>query len=91
MNRGDDGTESATELVASRARILARSDEDRRRLQRDLHDGAQQRLVHAVIALKLSRGVVEAGSPAAALVEEALANVERYDALRKPREARHAS
>lgn len=65
------------DLEASRARILAGADESRRRLHRDLHDGAQQRLVHAVIALKLARSAVEPGSTAAALVEEALSNAER--------------
>jgi signal transduction histidine kinase len=65
------------ELVASRARIVAAADETRRRLHRDLHDGAQQRLVHAVIALKLARDAVDPGSAAAALVEEALAHAER--------------
>jgi PAS domain S-box-containing protein len=34
-----------SELIASRARIVAASDEARRRIERDLHDGAQQRLV----------------------------------------------
>ena len=33
------------ELMASRARIVAAGDEARRRIERDLHDGAQQRLV----------------------------------------------
>jgi signal transduction histidine kinase len=37
--------EARGELVASRARIVAAGDEVRRRIQRDLHDGAQQRLV----------------------------------------------
>lgn len=65
------------ELVASRARIIATADQDRVRLQRDLHDGAQQRLVHAVIALKMARDSVAAGSAAAELVEEALTHAER--------------
>jgi signal transduction histidine kinase len=39
------------ELMTSRARIVAASDEARRRIERDLHDGAQQRLV--TLALKL--------------------------------------
>jgi signal transduction histidine kinase len=38
-------TESRAELAASRARIVAAGDQARRRLERDLHDGAQQRLV----------------------------------------------
>ena len=43
-------TQSRTELSASRARIVAAADETRRRLERDLHDGIQQRLVS--LALK---------------------------------------
>jgi PAS domain S-box-containing protein len=38
-----------SELVASRARIVEAADEQRRRIVRDLHDGAQQRLVQAVM------------------------------------------
>ena len=37
--------QSRAELIASRARIIAASDEARRRIERDLHDGAQQRLI----------------------------------------------
>ena len=40
------------ELIASRARIVAASDEARRRLERDLHDGAQQRLVSLHLKLR---------------------------------------
>ena len=43
--------ESRSELVESRARVVAASDDTRRRIERDLHDGAQQRLV--TLALKL--------------------------------------
>ena len=42
------------ELVASRARIVAAGDAARRRLARDLHDGAQQRLVSVVMSLQLA-------------------------------------
>jgi PAS domain S-box-containing protein len=47
--------EAQTELAASRARIVAATDEERRRVTRDLHDGAQQRLVHTIITLKQAR------------------------------------
>jgi signal transduction histidine kinase len=47
------------ELVASRARIVSAADEARRRLERDLHDGAQQRLV----SLGLQVRVAEASLP----------------------------
>ena len=43
-----------TELVASRARIVAAADQARRRLERDLHDGAQQRLVSLALQLRLA-------------------------------------
>ncbi len=44
------------ELEASRARIVASADAERRRLGRDLHDGAQQRLVHLLMTLSRARG-----------------------------------
>ena len=47
------------ELIASRARIVAAADDTRRRLERDLHDGAQQRLV----SLRLRLHMVEASVP----------------------------
>ncbi len=66
-------TEARTEVAASRARIVAATDEERRRVVRDLHDGAQQRLVHTVITLKLAHRALQSeedGAPA--LVTEAL-------------------
>jgi signal transduction histidine kinase len=44
-----------TELRASRTRIVQASDEERRRLERNLHDGAQQRLLSLGLALQLAR------------------------------------
>jgi signal transduction histidine kinase len=43
------------DLRASRVRIIDTADRERRRLERDLHDGAQQRLVHLSIAVGLAR------------------------------------
>jgi signal transduction histidine kinase len=43
-----------SELLASRTRIVEAADEQRRRVVRDLHDGAQQRLIHAVMTLQLA-------------------------------------
>jgi signal transduction histidine kinase len=51
--------ESRAQLIASRARIVAATDDARRRLERDLHDGAQQRLV----SLSLELRVAQAGLP----------------------------
>jgi signal transduction histidine kinase len=45
--------ESAAELAASRARVVTASDEARRQIERDLHDGAQQRLVTLGLELSL--------------------------------------
>jgi signal transduction histidine kinase len=53
-----------SELVASRARIVAASDEGRRRLERDLHDGAQQRLVALGLQTRLAEGSVPPEMPA---------------------------
>jgi signal transduction histidine kinase len=50
---------SLTELRASRARILAAADEERRRIERDLHDGGQQRLVALRIRLELAEELMK--------------------------------
>ena len=50
--------ESRAQLVASRARVVAAADETRRRLERDLHDGAQQRLVSLALELRLAETTV---------------------------------
>jgi signal transduction histidine kinase len=73
------------ELRASRARIVEAADEERRRVVRDLHDGAQQRLVYTVITLKLAHEALQRGEDAAPeLVAEALDNAERAtDELRE--------
>jgi signal transduction histidine kinase len=61
------------QLAASRARIVEAGYEERRRLGRDLHDGAQQELVGAVISLRLAqRRWGQAPEEARELVEEAL-------------------
>jgi PAS domain S-box-containing protein len=70
--------DARTEIAASRARIVAAAHEERRRVVRDLHDGAQQRLVHTVITLKLAQRALERGAgDAASLVSEALGHAER--------------
>lgn len=47
--------ERAAELAASRSRLTTAADEERRRLERDLHDGAQQHLVALSVILRLAR------------------------------------
>lgn len=51
------------EVEASRARIVAAGDAERRRVERDLHDGAQQRLVTLALALQLARTSASATDP----------------------------
>jgi signal transduction histidine kinase len=46
--------ENRTELTASRARVVAASDETRRRIERDLHDGIQQRLVSLALKIRMA-------------------------------------
>jgi signal transduction histidine kinase len=64
-------------LRASRARLVEKGDEERRRLGRDLHDGAQQRLVALMIELQLARERFDS-DPAGAreLVDSAFANAQ---------------
>jgi signal transduction histidine kinase len=73
--------QARSDLAASRARIVAAADDERRRVVRDLHDGAQQRLVHTVVTLKLAQRALENGAEApAALIGEALDEAERATA-----------
>jgi signal transduction histidine kinase len=61
------------ELRASRARIVQAGDDERRRLERDLHDGAQQRLVALALNLKLARGSFDDDPDAArGLIDDAI-------------------
>jgi signal transduction histidine kinase len=78
---------SRSELVASRARIVQAADEQRRRVVRDLHDGAQQRLVHAVITLQLAQGQAGLAGDARRLVDEALDDAQT--AINELRELAH--
>jgi len=72
------------ELRASRARLVEAGDAERRRLERDLHDGAQQRLLGIRLALQLARGRLAEGDGAVGeLLSEADAEVS--DALEELR------
>jgi signal transduction histidine kinase len=75
---GETLSQNVEELTASRARVVAATDEERRRVVRDLHDGAQQRLVHTIVTLKLAlRALKPDREPACELVAEALEQAER--------------
>jgi PAS domain S-box-containing protein len=70
--------ESQYQLTASRARLLTEADAVRRRIVRDLHDGAQQRLVHTSITLGLAQRELERGNGAAQeLIAEAVGHMQQ--------------
>jgi signal transduction histidine kinase len=80
--------DSRDQLVASRARLLTAGDEARRRVVRDLHDGAQQRLVHTIVTLKLAQQAFrDAEGEAESLLGEALELAEQGN--RELRELAH--
>ena len=54
------------DLRASRAQIVSASDAERRRLERDLHDGSQQRLLGLAIELAIARQRASAEDPSVA-------------------------
>jgi signal transduction histidine kinase len=56
--------QSREELAASRARIVTAGDQARRRIERDLHDGTQQRLVSLVLDLRTAEASVPSKQPA---------------------------
>jgi signal transduction histidine kinase/putative methionine-R-sulfoxide reductase with GAF domain len=69
--------ENRAKLRASRARLVVTADETRQRLQRDVHDGAQQRLVQTVLSLKLGLDMAARGEDPVELMREALQSAER--------------
>jgi signal transduction histidine kinase len=76
---------TVSELRASRARIVESADAARRKIERDLHDGAQQRLVALALSLRMARARVEAEPAAAAeLLDGASENLD--EAIRELRE-----
>jgi signal transduction histidine kinase len=65
-------TAQVSELQDARSRIIAAADAERRRIERDLHDGAQQRLVALALNLRMAEQRAASGDPAAAeLVRQA--------------------
>jgi signal transduction histidine kinase len=69
----DELQRQADELRASRARVVAAADAERRRIERDLHDGAQQHLVALAVNLKLARQLADSAPTQARTVLEGLA------------------
>jgi signal transduction histidine kinase len=67
------------EVSASRARLVAAADQQRRRIERDLHDGAQQQLLELGMSLQAARTTVPDDSPAARFLDEATSQL--HDSL----------
>jgi signal transduction histidine kinase len=63
------------DLRGASARLVAAGDAARRRIERDLHDGAQQRLVSLSVTLNLARRHAEPGSQTASLLDSAMAEL----------------
>jgi GAF domain-containing protein len=81
MATGISNIQARAELAASLARIVAASDDARRQVVRDLHDGAQQRLVHTIVTLKLAHMALRPNEePGFELVAEALDHAQRANA-----------
>ncbi len=78
----------AEDLRESRARIVASGDAERRRVERNLHDGAQQRLVALAVNLRLARDVVTDDAAAAAEMLDQLV-VEVQETVQELRELAH--
>jgi signal transduction histidine kinase len=79
----------AEDIRASRARIVEAGDAARRRLERDLHDGAQQRLLALSFELRLARAKAEADGDGGAAAELGDATGETLRALAELRELAH--
>ncbi len=72
------------ELRASRERLVEAGDAERRRLERNLHDGAQSRLVALALSLRLGRGSLADGSDAAILIDASIDEIRQsLDELRE--------
>ncbi|WP_345046387.1 DUF4118 domain-containing protein [Streptomyces rameus] len=88
-----ENAESRAELSASRARIVNAADETRRRIERDLHDGVQQRLVSLVLLLSSAQDMVPPGLEElrARLVEVSDGLADASDELREMARGIHPS
>jgi PAS domain S-box-containing protein len=71
---GVASAQARADLIASRARLVKAGDAERRRLERNLHDGAQQRFVSVVLRLRLARDRLASDPAAAAELLEQVAH-----------------
>jgi signal transduction histidine kinase len=84
----DELRKQADALRESRARIVASGDAERRRVERNLHDGAQQHLVALAVNLRLARDVITDDPAAGAEMLEQLAG-EVQETIQELRELAH--
>jgi signal transduction histidine kinase len=75
--------QNRAELITSRARIVAASDEGRRRIERDLHDGAQQRLLALSLRLRSAAAPLQSDESGNEIREVAAGLVDVMDELRE--------
>jgi signal transduction histidine kinase len=71
LGAGDESAAELREVARSRARLVDAFDAERRRIERDLHDGAQHRLTSLTLQLGMARLDLPDGSPAAAPLDRA--------------------
>jgi signal transduction histidine kinase len=75
--------QARSELAASRARVVAATDRARRRIERDLHDGAQQRLVSLLLDLRGIEADIDDGRVRAEVAEVATGLTDAVEELRE--------
>jgi signal transduction histidine kinase len=75
--------QNRAELITSRARIVAASDEARRRIERDLHDGAQQRLLALALRLRSAAAPLESDETGTEIADVAEGLMGVMDELRE--------
>ena len=66
--------DARTELAASRSRLLEAADEKRRRLERELHEGAHQHVVALALKLRVALRRAQPGAPEEAVLRDLLAD-----------------
>jgi signal transduction histidine kinase len=84
----DEVRRQADELRASRARVVASGDAERRRIERNLHDGAQQHLVALAVNVRLTRDLVTEDPEAAVEMLDVLAGTVK-DTIQELRDLAH--